>query len=67
MPTGVVSFFSSERGYGFIESDNGGPDVFVHVKEVRGKRELQNGERVEFDIATDEQRGKAKAIGVRVL
>jgi CspA family cold shock protein len=67
MPTGTIKYFNGDRGYGFVKSDEGGPDVFVHIKDVRGQRELHENERVQFDITADEQRGKTKATGVRVL
>lgn len=48
MPTGKVKWFSSERGYGFIEQESG-DDMFVHHSEIDGYA-LQEGEEVEFDI-----------------
>jgi len=48
MPEGTVKWFSSEKGYGFIEQE-GGEDVFVHRNDVAGPM-LQDGDRVEFEI-----------------
>ncbi|MEU8353264.1 cold-shock protein, partial [Streptomyces sp. NPDC048845] len=52
MATGTVKWFNSEKGYGFIEQDEGGPDVFAHQSniDVQGYRELSDGQRVEFDV-----------------
>ncbi len=49
MPQGKVKWFNSEKGYGFIEQEEGGDDLFVHHSEIRGDS-LQDGEDVEFDI-----------------
>lgn len=53
MATGVVKWFSTEKGYGFIVRDDGGPDVFVHWAEIRaedGRKDLAEGEQVDFTI-----------------
>jgi cold shock protein len=48
--TGTVRWFSHDRGYGFIEPDQGGRDLFVHFSSVTGSyRELDAGRRVQFD------------------
>ena len=51
MATGVVKWFSSEKGYGFL-SQEGGPDVFVHFSAIQGEgyRNLEEGQAVEFEI-----------------
>ncbi|WP_017537823.1 MULTISPECIES: cold-shock protein [Nocardiopsis] len=53
MATGTVKWFNSEKGYGFISQDEGGPDVFVHYSSIAGSgfRNLEENQRVEFDIA----------------
>ena len=58
---GVVKFFNSERGYGFIKPDDGGRDVFVHITAVEraGLRSLVEGQRVSYEIVTE--RGKQAA------
>jgi CspA family cold shock protein len=53
MAQGTVKWFNSEKGYGFISQDDGGPDVFVHFSaiEMDGYRTLNEAQRVEFEIA----------------
>ena len=52
MPQGTVKWFNAEKGFGFIEQDGGGPDVFAHFRQITGTgfKELQEGERVTFDV-----------------
>jgi CspA family cold shock protein len=65
VPTGKVKWFDTEKGFGFLASDEGG-DVFVHVSALpAGVSELKNGQRVEFGIV-DGRRGE-QALSVRVL
>ena len=61
MATGVVKWFSSEKGYGFI-SQEGGPDVFVHFSAIAGSgyRNLEENQKVEFDV-TQGQKGPQAA------
>ncbi|WP_159944972.1 MULTISPECIES: cold-shock protein [unclassified Nocardiopsis] len=51
MATGTVKWFNSEKGFGFIEQDGGGADVFAHYSNIRseGYRDLAEGQAVEFD------------------
>lgn len=60
MATGVVKWFSSEKGYGFITPDDGGKDLFAHHKEIQGSgfKSLDEGAKVEFDV-TQGQKGPA--------
>jgi cold shock protein len=62
MPTGIVKWFSEEKGYGFIEQDDGGADVFVHVTDVResGVLTLTAGNIVEFDIGGQPADGQSQ-------
>ena len=52
MDTGIVEWFSSEKGFGFITPDNGGADLFVHHSEVKvsGYATLEEGQKVSYDI-----------------
>jgi cold shock CspA family protein len=53
--TGTVKSFDSERGFGFIEPDNGGPDIYVHFSAVKpGYGRLEEGQRVGFEVTTGE-------------
>ncbi|WP_117212913.1 cold-shock protein [Allorhizocola rhizosphaerae] len=53
MATGTVKWFNADKGFGFIEQDGGGADVFVHFSAIAstGFRELSEGQKVKFDIA----------------
>jgi len=63
MNTGTVKFFNSTKGFGFIQPDNGGADVFVHISAVEraGMRAIVEGQKLTFDIVKDERRGKSSA------
>jgi cold shock protein len=69
MPIGTVKFFNAQRGFGFIGSDDGGADVFVHVTAVEqaGLTTLHEGQRVSFDLVTDEKRGKTNAQNLKAV
>ena len=66
MPTGKVKWFDSRKGFGFIQPDGGGPDVFVHISAVErsGLSGLNEGLRVSFDIARE--RGKTNAANLKL-
>jgi CspA family cold shock protein len=61
MPTGTVKFFNTQKGYGFIQPEDGSKDVFVHITAVEraGLRSLVEGQRVNYEIVTE--RGKQAA------
>jgi len=63
---GVVKFFNSERGYGFIKPDGGGPDVFVHITAVEraGMKSLNEGQRLSFDVEPDKKGKGPKAVNL---
>lgn len=52
MPKGVVKWFNADKGYGFIEPEEGGKDVFVHISQVQesGLKSLENNQNVEFEL-----------------
>ncbi len=68
MATGIVKWFNSTKGYGFIQPNGGGPDVFVHISAVEraGLRDLQEGQTVTYEIRTDRKTGKNSAEDIRV-
>ncbi len=61
MATGTVKWFNSQKGFGFIQPDGGGKDVFVHISAVEraGASSLNEGQKVSYDMVTD--RGKTSA------
>jgi len=63
---GTVKFFNSDKGYGFIKPDDGSRDVFVHVSAVTrsGLTTLNEGQRVSFDIESDNRGKGPKAVNL---
>jgi len=63
MTTGTVKWYNETKGYGFIQPDSGGKDVFVHATalERAGLRGLREGEKVSFEVVTDQRTGKVSA------
>jgi len=61
MATGTVKFFNSQKGFGFIQPDDGGKDVFVHISAVEraGMRSLNEGQKLRYDVVSE--RGKLAA------
>ena len=66
MATGTVKWFNAEKGYGFIQPDEGGKDVFVHVSAVEqaGMRSLQEGQKIGYEVVADRRTGKSSASGL---
>ena len=66
MAQGIVKWFNSEKGFGFIAQDGGGPDVFVHYSAVAGTgfRSLDEGQRVEFEIGQGQKGPQAQGVHV---
>lgn len=65
MATGTVKFFNAEKGYGFISREDGG-DLFVHYSNIAGSgyRSLDEGQRVEFDVAPGRKGDEAQNVRV---
>ncbi|MEZ0223757.1 MAG: cold-shock protein [Alphaproteobacteria bacterium] len=65
MAQGTVKWFNAQKGFGFIQPDNGGSDVFVHMSavEAAGLRGLNEGQKVSYDIVTE--RGKSAAANLK--
>ena len=68
MSTGTVKFFNGQKGFGFIQPDGGGPDVFVHVTalERAGIRSLAEGQKVTYDTEIDRRNGKTAVSRIRM-
>ena len=66
MATGTVKWFNSQKGYGFIQPENGGADVFVHISAVEkaGLSNLNEGAKVSYEVVAN--RGKESAENLRV-
>jgi CspA family cold shock protein len=64
MATGTVKWFNAEKGFGFIEQDGGGADVFAHYSNIaaQGFRELQEGQKVTFDVTQGQKGPQAENI-----
>jgi CspA family cold shock protein len=67
MQTGTVKWFNSQKGFGFIQPDEGGNDVFVHISAVEraGLRTLNEGQKISFDVVADRRSGKSSADNLR--
>jgi len=63
MATGTVKWFNTTKGYGFIQPDDGGNDVFVHISAVEraGLRSLNEGQKVSYELEQDRRSGKMSA------
>ncbi|MGH7023736.1 MAG: cold-shock protein [Caulobacteraceae bacterium] len=68
MPRGVVKFFNSAKGFGFVAPEGGGADIFVHVSAVErsGLAGLNEGDEVNFEIEADRRSGKPAAVDLEV-
>ena len=69
MNKGTVKWFNSQKGFGFIEPEGGGKDVFVHISAVEraGMSGLNEGQKVSFDIVADRRTGKSAAENLRAV
>lgn len=69
MATGTVKWFNGTKGFGFIQPDDGGQDVFVHISAVEkaGLRDLADGQKISYEVVVDQRRGKSSADNLKVL
>ena len=69
LATGTVKFFNSQKGFGFIVQDGGGPDVFVHISAVEqaGMSNLNEGQKLSFDVQADQRSGKSAAANLQAV
>src|SRR5262249_52733487 len=68
MATGTVKWFNGQKGYGFIQPDDGGKHLFVHISAVEraGLSHLNEGQKVSFEVRADRKTGKTSAADLRV-
>lgn len=69
MQNGTVKWFNSQKGFGFIQPDDGGNDVFVHVSAVEkaGLRQLDDGQKVTYEVVADERTGRSSADNLQAV
>ena len=67
MGNGTVKWFNETKGYGFIQPDNGGKDVFVHISAVEraGLRSLKDGQKISYEVEQDRRSGKESATNLQ--
>ncbi len=67
MATGTVKWFNNQKGFGFIQPESGGSDVFVHISAVEraGMSTLNEGQRISYDLASE--RGKTSAANLKTV
>jgi CspA family cold shock protein len=69
MSTGTVKWFNEQKGYGFIQPDDGGKDVFVHISAVQrsGLQGLRDGQKVSYELQADRRTGKMAAVNLQAI
>jgi len=69
MTQGTVKWFNVQKGFGFIQPDDGGKDVFVHISAVEraGMRALNEGQKIAFDVVADRKKGKSSAENLQAV
>ncbi len=65
--TGTVKWFNDQKGFGFIQPESGGADVFVHISAVEkaGMRTLREGQKITFEVQRDPKKGKNSAVNLK--
>ena len=68
MTTGTVKWFNTQKGFGFIQPDDGGKDAFVHISAVErsGLSDLREGQKLSYDLVSDSRSGKMSADNLKV-
>jgi cold shock protein len=69
MTQGTVKWFNSQKGFGFIQPDDGGKDVFVHISalERAGMSNLNEGQKISYEVVADRRSGKSSADNLRAV
>jgi CspA family cold shock protein len=69
MSTGTVKWFNGQKGFGFIQPDEGGKDVFVHISAVEraGMSNLNEGQKISYEVIADRRTGKSAADNLRAV
>ncbi|MCX7899131.1 MAG: cold-shock protein [Methylocystis sp.] len=69
MQTGTVKWFNAQKGFGFIQPQSGGADVFVHISAVEraGLQSLSEGQKVGYELVADKRSGKSSADQLKVM
>jgi cold shock protein len=69
MTQGTVKWFNDQKGFGFIQPDDGGKDAFVHISAVEraGMRALNEGQKIAFDVVADRKTGKSSAENLQAV
>lgn len=67
MPTGTVKWFNTTKGYGFIQPEGGGKDVFVHISAVErsGMSDLMENQKISYEVEADRRSGKESAVNLK--
>jgi CspA family cold shock protein len=69
MAIGKIKWFDGRKGFGFIEPEGGGDDVFIHISAVEraGLSNLSEGQRISYDVQRDPKRGKTSAANIKLV
>jgi CspA family cold shock protein len=69
MSTGTVKWFNGQKGFGFIQPDDGSKDVFVHISAVEraGMNNLNEGQKISYEVVADHRTGKSSANNLRAV